>query len=176
METVANRIIEYLDTDKKIWNDVERMRMALGLQVLIHNIVMIGTILLTAVVLGIFSEAVVLLTAYGILKMSAGGIHFKSSLACLVGTGIFVIFGTKISDSINIELRYVVIIYLICIFILTLIGPQGTENNPITVENYVKLRKRTIIFVSIYLLITIFMAFGMKNIPYLLLIAVVFET
>ena len=48
MEIIANRIVDYLDTDKTIWNDVDRMRMSLGLQVIIHNIVMIGTILLVS--------------------------------------------------------------------------------------------------------------------------------
>lgn len=48
METIANRIVDYLDTDKTTWNEVDRMRMSLGLQVIIHNIVMIGTILLVS--------------------------------------------------------------------------------------------------------------------------------
>lgn len=29
METVANRIVEYLDKNKTIWNDADRMRMVL---------------------------------------------------------------------------------------------------------------------------------------------------
>ena len=77
METIANRIVKYLDTDKTIWSDVDRMRMSLGLQIIIHNIVMVGTILLVSGIMGIFFEAVIILAAYGGLKMSAGGVHFK---------------------------------------------------------------------------------------------------
>lgn len=54
METIANRIVKYLDTDKTIWSDVDRMRMSLGLQIIIHNIVMVGTILLVSGIMGIF--------------------------------------------------------------------------------------------------------------------------
>ena len=63
METVANRIVEYLDKNKTIWNDADRMRMVLGFEVIFHNIMMIGTILVAAKFIGIFLEAVILLTA-----------------------------------------------------------------------------------------------------------------
>lgn len=107
MEAIANRIISYLDNDETIWNDMERMRMNLGLQIIIHNIVMIGTILLVSKITGIFLDAIVLLTAYGALKMTAGGIHFKKSLTCLIGTGIFVVSGVLISKQLNIEIFHI---------------------------------------------------------------------
>lgn len=176
METVANRIVEYLDKDETIWNDVDRMHMVLGLEVLFHNITMIGTILVAAQFFGIFLDTVILLTAYGALKMSAGGIHFKKSAACLIGTGIFVGAGVTYSGYINIELFPVVLIYLICLVILTLVGPQGTKNNPISEKNFEKLRKRTIYFVLLYLTITVVLAKCIGVIPYLLFVAVVFET
>lgn len=176
METIANRIVNYLDTDNTTWNDVDRMRMNLGLQVIIHNIVMIGTILLVSKIAGIFLEAIVLLAAYGALKMTAGGIHFKKSLACLVGTGIFVVAGVLVSRQLNMELFHIILIYLACLIILAKIGPQGTENNPISDENYEKLRRRTFFLILAYLTITVVMAKCIGNIPYLLFVAVVFET
>ena len=170
METIANRIVKYLDTDKTIWSDVDRMRMSLGLQIIIHNIVIVSGIM------GIFFEAVIILAAYGGLKMSAGGVHFKKSLSCLIGTGIFVVVGVQISKQLNIELIHTILVYLICLFILLVIGPQGTENNPISEENYEKLRNRTGFLVLIYLTVTIIMSKTIGHIPYLLFVAVVFET
>lgn len=82
MEKIANRIVSYLDTDQAAWNEIERMQMILGLQVLIHNIVMTGTILFLALLTGMFWEAAILLTAYGALKMTVGGVHFKTSCGC----------------------------------------------------------------------------------------------
>lgn len=176
MERIANRIVNYLDTDKTTWNDVDRMRMSLGLQVIIHNIVMIGTILIVSKIAGIFLEAIILLTAYGALKMTAGGVHFQKSLACLVGTGIFVLAGVLVSRQLNMELLHIILIYLVCLIVLAKIGPQGTKNNPISKENYEKLRKRTVFFVLAYLTITVATAKCIGNIQYLLLVAVVFET
>lgn len=34
MEAIANKIVSYLDTDQTIWNDIKRMQMILGVQVL----------------------------------------------------------------------------------------------------------------------------------------------
>ena len=118
--------------------------MSLGLQVIIHNIVMIGTILLVSkIVRNLFGKPLSFLTAYGALKMTAGGVHFIKSLACLVGTGDFcVVAGVLVSRQLNMELFHIVLIYLVCLIILAKIGPQGTENNPISEENYEKLRKR----------------------------------
>ena len=108
--------------------------------------------------------------------MSAGGIHFKKSFACLVGTGIFVEVGVRVAGELNMDWKYIVLVYIACIIILAVIGPQGTENNPILEENYRNLRKRTIFIVTTYLLITVCMLIFFRHVPYLLFVAVVFET
>ncbi len=176
METITNKIIGYLDSDENIWDDVDRARMALGLQVLIHNFIMISVILIIAQMVGIPGEAVILLVAYGLLKITAGGIHFKKSATCLLGTGVFVIAGVLASRQLNISLSYMIFIYLICMFIFAIVGPQGTKNNPVSVENYKRLKKITVYIVFSYLLITIFMTVYFACKPYLLFVAVVFET
>src|SRR5699024_11659171 len=112
---------------------------------------MIGTILLVSKIVGIFLEAIVLLTAYGALKMTAGGVHFKKSLACLVGTGIFVVAGVLVSRQLTMELFHIILIYLGCLIILAKIGPQGPENNPISADNYENVRERTAVVVFAYL-------------------------
>jgi accessory gene regulator protein AgrB len=176
MEIITNRIVKYLDADETIWNDVDRMYMVLGLEVLIHNIIMIGTILVMAWITKIFREALILLIAFGALKMSAGGVHFKKSSPCLIGTGIFIWLGVWFSGRLDMKLSHIVLIYFICFITLIMIGPQGTENNPISEENYNKLRKKIIFLVLIYLIITAFIEKYASKISYLLLISVVFET
>lgn len=64
MEVIANKIVNYLDIDELNWNDLDRMQMVLGMQILIHNIIMISAILLTAKISGILGESIILLTAY----------------------------------------------------------------------------------------------------------------
>lgn len=178
MEKIANRIVSYLDTDQAAWNEIERMQMILGLQVLIHNIVMTGTILFLALLTGMLWEAAILLTAYGALKMTVGGVHFKTSCACLTATTAFVMTGVLVSRRLDIGFMSIAAItYAACFITLMLIGPQGTENNPISEENFEILRKKAAWIILIYLIITFFMfSENLKNVPCLLLIAVVFET
>lgn len=178
MEKIANRIVSYLDTDQAAWNEIERMQMILGLQVLIHNIVMTGTILFLALLTGMFWEAAILLTTYGALKMTVGGVHFKTSCACLTATTAFVMTGVLVSRRLDIGFMSIAAItYAACFITLMLIGPQGTENNPISEENFEILRKKAAWIILIYLIITFFMfSENLKNVPCLLLIAVVFET
>lgn len=178
MEKIANRIVSYLDTDQAAWNEIERMQMILGLQVLIHNIVMTGTILFLALLTGMLWEAAILLTAYGALKMTVGGVHFKTSCACLTATTAFVMTGVLVSRRLDIDFMSIAAItYAACFITLMLIGPQGTENNPISEENFEILRKKAAWIILIYLIITFFMfSENLKNVPCLLLIAVVFET
>lgn len=71
MEYFTDNIIKYFNLDKNR-TLVEICKMRLGLQVLIHNIVMIGSILVLAYFLGIYKEAIILLIAYGGLKSSRG--------------------------------------------------------------------------------------------------------
>lgn len=144
MEKIANRIVSCLDTDQAAWNEIERMQMILGLQVLIHNIVMTGTILFLALLTGMLWEAAILLTAYGALKMTVGGVHFKTSCACLTATTAFVMTGVLVSRRLDIGFMSIAITYAACFITLMLIGPQGTENNPISEENFEKLRKKAV--------------------------------
>lgn len=173
METMANKIVNYLDTDRKIWNEMDRMRMILGVQILIHNFIMIGAILIAAQIAGMFLESAILLTANGMLKMTVGGVHFKKSSACVLGTGIFVTAGVLLSQRLVMELEHMIFVYIVCLGIIMTVGPQGTENNPFSKESCRKMKKKAVIIILGYMVIT----FVIKDssIPYLLLIAAVFE-
>ena len=176
MEIIAKKIVNYLDANETIWNEKERMEMMLGLEILVHNIVMIGTILVMAKVIGIFIEAILLLAAYGTLKMTAGGIHFNKSSSCLLATGAFVMGGAVISHNFRIDILISVWIYIVCIILLAFIGPKGTPNNPISREKYKKLKIQAICIILGYLMITVCIPIKLNYIKNLLLIAVVFET
>ena len=159
-----------------MWSELDKMKMRLGFQVLFHNLWMTAVILAGAFLAGVLKEAVILFLAYGLLKINAGGIHFRTSGACILATGTFIIGGSLLSDYLEFPFYGVVCTYVVFMVILWFIGPQGTENNPITEENYGKLRRNTILLSAAYLLLTVCMYLLSGQIPYLLLIAVFFET
>lgn len=176
MEFLVSKLMKCMETEENDWTELERLKMQLGFQVLLHNLFMIGIILIVAKMLGIFTEAVALFIGYGLLKITAGGIHFQKSCACLLSTGVFVIGSVYLLRNIKLSFPVVLLIYLICVVVLWIVGPQGTENNPISEDNFYKLRYRTMLIAGSYLLITIFMFAAGKRLPYFLLVATVFET
>lgn len=165
-----------MQLDEGKWSQMQLMKMRLGFEVLFHNIFMISFVLATAAVCGIFFDALILLFSYGLLKLTVGGIHFKKSSVCLISTSAFVIFGTSISRIMKISMYTVLLIYIICLIFIWLIGPQGTKNNPISPRHYNRLKWKAVMIVSAYLLITIYKFMTENRIPYLLLVAVTFET
>lgn len=176
MELVVNRILKQMQLDEGKWSQLQIMKMRLGFEVLFHNIFMISCILALAAVCGIFYDALILLISYGLLKLNAGGIHFEKSLVCLISTSAFVLFGVSISKTMEISIYAVLLIYVICLIMMWFIGPQGTKNNPISPRNYNRLKWQAAIIVSVYLLITVYKFIVENKIPYLLLVAVAFET
>lgn len=60
MELLADKIVTYIVTENSEWTELELMKMKLGVQVLFHNIFMIGLILMFAKILGIFKNSAVL--------------------------------------------------------------------------------------------------------------------
>lgn len=176
MELVVNKILNHMQLDDGKWSQLEIMKMQLGFEVLFHNIFMISFVLAMAAVCGIFFDALVLLISYGLLKLTAGGIHFEKSSVCLISTSAFVIFGANISRTMKISIYAVLLIYIICLIAIWFIGPQGTKNNPISPRNYNRLKWKAVIIVSAYLLITIYKFIAENRVPYLLLVAVTFET
>ncbi len=173
MDLIVNKILECIKTNE---DEIEILKMRLGIEVLIHNILMIGSILIFAKMLGIFSDAVILFIGYGLLKMTAGGIHFKKSISCILGTGAFIICGSNIAKKLELSFATVLVIYIICTIILWITAPQGTENNPVSQKNYFILKRRMMVILGIYLLGMIYLYRVKTYIVYLILIAIVFET
>lgn len=173
MNFISEKILRFLGGDSL--SPIEQMKLKLGIQVLCHNILMISVILSAALFFGMFKDALILFFCYGILKMHAGGIHFKKSWQCLSGTSAFIFGGVVLARHLTVSSACSVLLYLVCILILWYVGPQGTSNNPISESNYPVLQKRTLLIVMLYLFITA-SGFVSSTTACLLLIAVVFET
>lgn len=174
MERIVNSVIAYLDANGE-WSELEKMKMRLGFQVLFHNVWMVAVILIVGGFMGVLKEAVVLFLAFGLLKINMGGLHFQTSLACLLSTGTFVIGGSFLSRHMEIPFWIVAGLYVVCIVVFAVLGPQGTKNNPLSEESYQKARRNSMVLSIGYFVITVISYVMLEKIPYLLLIAIVFE-
>lgn len=175
MGKAVNKMVIYLDVGEE-WSELDKMKMCLGFQVLFHNAWMTAVILCMAGLMGALKEAIVLFLAFGLLKMKMGGFHFETSLACLLSTGTLVIGGSLLSRHMTFSIGIVVVIYIICIVIFWKVGPQETKNNPLSEQTYEKYKKSSMILSVGYLVVTMGMYIIWGRIPYLLFLAIVFET
>ena len=169
IEKILN-ILETADTTQ-----LEHMKLKLGVQVLCHNIWMTSIILFMSWHLGLFQESLILFLSYGILKINVGGVHFNKSWQCLTVTTSFIIGGVLLAHNMALQWGWIVVLYVFSILVLWIVGPQGTQNNPISDKNYPILRRRSLYIVLFYFGLTVSGVLD-QNTMYLLLIAVLLGT
>lgn len=128
LDNMADKIVVHL-SQNLTYEEIEKAKMKLGIMVLLHDICMISSILLLAAYLSVFKESALFLFTFGIFRMMSGGIHLKSSIGCLLGTGCLIFGGVKIGETVTLNLLQTIIIFLILFAITYCLAPQGTENN-----------------------------------------------
>jgi len=171
VEAIARKIVAGLtkNTDR---SEIQIMKMQLGVEVFLHDLLMILAILFVSYILGMFRDACLMFIAFGIFRILAGGIHIDSSLGCLVSTGAIVIGGTKIAEIVTFDRWILIPIYVVLIILTALWAPKGTENNPFSSEDSKKMKKYSIILVAVYAVISFF---SNSNLRGLLTMAALFE-
>lgn len=135
MERFSQYISRRLSTGCNL-TDYKKLQLQLGIEVILHNILMIGTILVVSSFFGLLFETIIFFLVFGSIRMFTGGFHFKSSLACLLGTGTMVFIAHCISNSCYLNSYKGKLILLVSLFLIMIFAPQGTKVNPITNPKY----------------------------------------
>jgi len=171
MEAVAKKIVMGLtkNTDR---SEIQIMKMQLGVEVFLHDFLMLSSILIVSYILGIFRNTCIMFAAFGIFRLIAGGMHVDSSLGCLISTGATIIGGVKITEVVDFDRWILIPLYVVLIILTTLWAPRGTENNPFSVEDSKKMKRYSIALVAVYAVISYF---SKGNLRGLLTMATIFE-
>ncbi|MDO4337425.1 MAG: accessory gene regulator B family protein [Eubacteriales bacterium] len=154
LEFIADKVAQYFTLYVKR-EESETAKLKLGIEIAVHNILMISVILLIAGYLSILKQVLIFFSAFGILRMTSGGIHLKSSIGCLIWSTLLIIGGVKITPFINISQRELVVVFFVLIIITFQLAPQGTENNPTNKKDIPKLKYQSCILLIIYTVISI---------------------
>lgn len=81
MEKVARKILEYIE-NKIPLNEEQRDYVYLGLQLILESLIEVITILIIALILGIFIETLVIVLVAGVFKLISGGAHCTTFGSC----------------------------------------------------------------------------------------------
>lgn len=133
---------------------LEEIRYGLeGIYLSITKLVFISTL---SIILNLFSEMLIMLIAFNILRMSGFGIHAKKSIDCWISSTIMFIFFPYISKLLIIPLPIHIIVSVVLLILIILYAPADTYKRPL-----IKKKKRIIykIITSINTVILITISF-----------------
>lgn len=137
---------------------LEEIRYGLeGIYLSITKLVFISTL---SIILNLFSEMLIMLIAFNILRMSGFGIHAKKSIDCWISSTIMFIFFPYISKLLIIPLPIHIIVSVVLLILIILYAPADTYKRPL-----IKKKKRIIykIITSINTVILITISFFTNN-------------
>ena len=136
-------------------SELEKAQILYGIQVLWHNIKTTVIIFAAALLLDVLCGTFWTFLSFGMFRMFAGGLHLNTTVGCLLTTGSIAIGGGILGEYL---IFHPWLLFCISCLILTgvvLCAPQGTVNNPFSEDNQKKMKKRSMILVLIYAVISI---------------------
>lgn len=125
-----NSSMELITKNKQYTQD-EIDIMAYGLETIYLTVTKLVVIFLTAYVLGIFKEMILLLLTYNIIRSQAFGIHASKSIYCLISSLIMFIGGALICKYCVIPFEIILCASIICNICLLLYAPADTYKRPL---------------------------------------------
>lgn len=120
-----------LITKNKQYTQDEIDIMAYGLETIYLTVTKLVVIFLTAYVLGIFKEMILLLLTYNVIRSQAFGIHASKSIYCLTSSLIMFIGGALICKYCVIPFEITLCISIVCNICLLLYAPADTYKRPL---------------------------------------------
>lgn len=136
-------------------SELEKAQILYGIQVLWHNIKTTVIIFAVSLLFDALYGTFWTFLSFGMFRMFAGGLHLNTSVGCLLTTGSIVIGGGILGDSLTFHPWLLIWIYCLILIGVVLFAPQGTVNNPFSEEDQKKMKKRSIVLVLIYAVISI---------------------
>lgn len=138
----------------------EENRMAYGLELLLGEIVKWIILLGLAIIMGIWSEVIIITVSASILRLASGGEHCNEYYRCMVGGTIWFLslgWGVRYVNMSITEGGLLIIAaasFIAAIILLALYAPGDTENKPIKNENErTKFKRLSLILAVVYLVV-----------------------
>lgn len=136
LEKLSDQIVSYL-TKKDDVENLEKMKLKLGSQILLHNIGVLFSILFLAVCMGMGKECFLFLTVFISFRTVIGGIHLKHSWSCTIVTTLLILGGTKLALIPSVKKITEIIWMFVLVILILVFAPRGTKRNPIQVDQII---------------------------------------
>ncbi|WP_291649216.1 accessory gene regulator B family protein [Clostridium sp.] len=159
LELICKNISNSLKNELNLDED-KRSIIEYGLYAVLHMIISILLVGIFGKILGVMFEALIISFVEAVLRKYSGGVHASTPFNCIVLGIIVAVLPAYLIKNINLNIIYIifvgVIIYIASLSIIYKLAPVDSPNKPIKKEEKIKrLKKRSIIILSIYMIIVI---------------------
>lgn len=136
--------------------DDDKIILEYGLELICENFIKLLVICTIGALSGLFTETILMLSSFCILRFYAGGFHLKTNVGCTVSMLLFWGFTIICNEFIELQWVTVIIIYVIDVFILVFFSPRDGKESVISNPMYQKRNKvLSIIIISIFFLLCV---------------------
>ena len=168
VNSICDNISNYLAKELNL--DQEKSEVVnYGIFAIIQMIINIVCVIIFGVIFNVVIESLIISFVVSILRKSSGGVHASSPEKCVIIGTTFSICIALVIKRMNVSLPYVctliIIVFLCAYYIIYKLAPVDSKNKPInSAKKKMRLKKLSIITLSIYLLIVLF-CLGNHNVP-----------
>ncbi len=167
IKLISSKVARILCEDEKHTDNYELYEYAI--YILLSSAFHIATVIVLGLVFNLLTESLVFYLSFIAIRKFAGGYHAKTPVSCYLfsfASNIIILCLVKGLGSINTLFIFISIIFeLLCVVLILLISPLDTENNPLTEQEKKMYRMLTsIITILIFIISTLFIFIGYRNI------------
>lgn len=132
-----------------------------GLFAFFHMSISILLVAVIGLIFNVMIEALIISFVVAILRKFSGGAHASTALNCAIVGVLISIIPAYITKNLNFNINYIIFIgiplYIISLIIVYKLAPVDSPNKPIKKQEKIKkLKKGSIILLSIYMIIVAF--------------------
>lgn len=119
-----------------------------GIELILSTIINVSFILLVSSIFGCLIESILFMIVFGMLRTTAGGIHAKTHITCLMAystVSFILIFICQFIANYNNFMVGIVVISVIFISVVLVFryAPVGSENKPLSEQEILEYRKKS---------------------------------
>ncbi|MBW9145200.1 accessory gene regulator B family protein [Clostridium sp. CM027] len=158
-EFITTKLLNYFKNNLNLKSS-EIEKLYLGIIIILINIGKLLIIAIVAFFIGMIKEVLILFIMFAALRLTAAGIHLKSSLGCTSVSLITFIGSAYITVNYPLSISLTCIVSIICTVLLYKYSPADTENRPILKKEH---RKKLKIKATVTALVFIFINLLLLN-------------
>ena len=146
---IINKCMELVTTYNKDLSQRDIDKIKYGLEGLYLTITKLIFIIIVSIILGIWTETLLLIFIFNGIRLTAFGIHAKRSIDCLISSTLFFILFPIICIKFSIPLIVKVILFIPLTVLIGIFAPADTEKRPLINKKKRKIYKMLSIMISI---------------------------